>query len=135
MACLADSAARTLLRIQTLREKQEAALHPPRWSASAANSRRSRSSPPHRPLPPSPHPPPAPAAAGIDAEVARYAVLYPDRAARIRAAGGLQADLDFGGRVPRSSLACCAPPIRPSPGQRDGRAIPAGATASSQRRQ
>jgi hypothetical protein len=78
---------------------------------------------------------PAPAAAGIDAEVARYAVLYPDRAARIRAAGGLQADLDFGGRVPRSSLACCAPPIRPSPGQRDGRAIPAGATASSQRGQ
>jgi len=46
-------------------------------------------------------PPPAaaesePAHADTAAEARRYAVIYPDRAARIRAAGGLPADLDFG---------------------------------------
>lgn len=34
--------------------------------------------------------------AEIDAEAERYAVIYPVRAARIRAAGGLPPDLDFG---------------------------------------
>ena len=33
-------------------------------------------------------------------EADRYAVMYPDRAVRIRAAGGLPADLDFGAREP-----------------------------------
>jgi len=32
----------------------------------------------------------------INAEVERYEILYPDRAARIRAAGGMPADLHFG---------------------------------------
>jgi len=54
---------------------------------------------------PAPEPEPAPSAApdpclatGLDpvvTEAERYAVLYPDRAARIRAAGGLPAKLDF----------------------------------------
>ena len=39
---------------------------------------------------------PEPAPADTAAEARRYAVIYPDRAARIRAAGGLPADLDFG---------------------------------------
>ena len=37
-----------------------------------------------------------PAQADTAAEARRYAVIYPDRAARIRAAGGLPSDLDFG---------------------------------------
>jgi len=47
-------------------------------------------------------PPPEPAAAtdepqpDIAAEAQRYAVIYPVRAARIRAARGLPPDLDFG---------------------------------------
>ena len=48
---------------------------------------------------PKPEPEPAaPAAAPFDqlTEAERYAVLYPDRAARIRAAGGLPATPDFG---------------------------------------
>jgi hypothetical protein len=39
---------------------------------------------------------PEPTQAEIDAEAERYAVIYPDRAARIRAAGGLPVRLDFG---------------------------------------
>jgi hypothetical protein len=52
------------------------------------------------PAPAAPPPPaagePEPAQADTAAEARRYAVIYPDRAARIRAAGGLPADLDFG---------------------------------------
>ncbi len=39
-------------------------------------------------------PPPSPA--DIEADVKLYAAMYPDRVRRIRAAGGLPADLDFG---------------------------------------
>ena len=39
--------------------------------------------------------------ADIDAEAELYAVMYPDRAARIRAAGGLPDPLDFGPPDPK----------------------------------
>ncbi|MGC1408722.1 MAG: hypothetical protein WA864_07235, partial [Acetobacteraceae bacterium] len=46
---------------------------------------------------PAPEPtPPAPAPFDQLTEAERYAVMYPDRAARIRAAGGLPAAPDFG---------------------------------------
>ena len=62
-------------------------------------------------MPPDPAPPTPPAAAPadaepepteaeIDAEADLYAVMYPDRAERIRAAGGLPARLDFGPPAP-----------------------------------
>ena len=85
MARQSDAALRSLLRLQATREKQEAALHP------AAMERdgywfRDISVPAPAPAPP--------------AEADRYAVMYPDRATRIRAAGGLPADLDFGAPEP-----------------------------------
>jgi hypothetical protein len=61
-------------------------------------------------VPSGPTPPPPAAArsdveperteADIDAEADLYVVMYPDRAERIRAAGGLPARLDFGAPGP-----------------------------------
>ena len=61
-------------------------------------------------MPSGPAPPPPAAArsdveperteADIDAEADLYVVMYPDRAERIRAAGGLPARLDFGAPGP-----------------------------------
>jgi len=97
MARQSDSALRSLLRIQATREKQEAAMHPAALER-AGYWFRDISVP--APAPVAPPPPaaaePEPAPANTAAEATRYAVIYPDRAARIRAAGGLPADLDFG---------------------------------------
>ena len=92
MARQSDSALRSLLRIQATREKQEAAMHPAALERAGYWFRDISV--------PAPAPPaavePEPAPADTAAEARRYAVIYPDRAARIRAAGGLPADLDFG---------------------------------------
>jgi hypothetical protein len=100
MARQAESALRSLLRIQAIREKQEAAMHPAAMERAGYWFRDASV--------PAPAPPPDPAAAPQAAtqpepaptdpatEAERYAVIYPDRAARIRAAGGLPARLDFG---------------------------------------
>ena len=106
MARQADATLRTLLRIQAARDKALAGLHPPPWSAPATGSARSRC--PRRPRAIAGSGPRVaalargtrPTEAGIDAEADRYAVIYPDRAARIRAAGGLPPDLDFGPPAP-----------------------------------
>ena len=111
MARQSDAALRSLLRIQTTREKQEAAMHPAAMER-AGYWFRDASVP--EPMP-SPEPAAVPqsadaqsadaqaadaepvaAQADIDTEAKFYAVIYPDRAARIRAAGGLPARLDFG---------------------------------------
>jgi len=92
MARQADSATRTLLRIQALREKQEAALHPAAMERAGYWFKEISVPAPT----PAAATEPAPPEADIDAAVERYALIYPDRAARIRAAGGLPADLDFG---------------------------------------
>jgi hypothetical protein len=92
MARQADSATRTLLRIQALREKQEAALHPAAMERAGYWFKEISVPAPT----PAAATEPAPPEADIDAEVERYALIYTDRAARIRAAGGLPADLDFG---------------------------------------
>jgi hypothetical protein len=97
MSRQSDAALRSLLRIQARRDKQEAEMHPAAmekagyWFKSVA-------------VPPAPAaaetPPdqaePLRTEAGSDAEAKLYAIMYPDRAARIRAAGGLPARLDFG---------------------------------------
>jgi len=96
-----DSALRSLLRLQTIREKQEAAMHP---SAMERAGYWYREVAPAEPAtPPSPPPPPAQDAAEpvltqaqIDKEVWLYAQMYPGRAKQIRAAGGLPPGCTFG---------------------------------------
>ncbi len=106
MARQSDAALRSLLRMQTTREKQEAAMHPAAMER-AGYWFRDTSVP--EPMP-SPEPAAVPqsadaqsadaqaadaepvaAQADIDTEAKFYAVIYPDRAARIREAGGLPA--------------------------------------------
>jgi hypothetical protein len=98
MARQADAALRSLHRIQALHEKQLAETHPAAMERAGYWFRDVSV--------PAPEPEPAPPATtapclatGLDpvvSEVELYAVMYPDRAARIRAAGGLPANLDFG---------------------------------------
>ncbi len=93
-----DSALRALLRIQAKREKQDAEMHPAAMGRAGYWFKEvSVPAPEHDPGPP---PPPAAAEAeparDIEAEADMYAIMYPDRAARILAAGGLPAKLDFG---------------------------------------
>jgi hypothetical protein len=104
MARHSDAALRALLRIQTTREKQEAAMHPAAM-ARAGYWFKEVSVPA-----PDPDPGPAPDAdpglspaqpksepePNTDAEARLYTALYPDRVARIREAGGLPPRLDFG---------------------------------------
>jgi hypothetical protein len=92
MSRQSNAALRALLRMQETREKQMAETHP------AAMERTGYWF--HEIPTPAPDPEPAPPgdAAPFDqlTEAERYAVLYPDRAARIRAARGLPAAPDFG---------------------------------------
>ena len=102
MARQADAALRSLLRIQANREKQSADNNPPPMERAgylvqgdrvarpriATARRRAVRLEPGR------------TEADIDAEAELYVVMYPDRAERIRAAGGLPAHLDFGAPGP-----------------------------------
>ena len=96
MARQSDAALRSLQRMQATREKQEAALHPAAMERAGYWFRDISV--------PAPAPDPAPPAEADPfsqlTEAGRYAVMYPDRATRIRAAGGLPADLDFGAPEP-----------------------------------
>ena len=92
MARQSDAALRTLLRMQATREKQLAETHPAAMERAGYWFRDVSV--------PAPEPEPAPPAAATPTsqltEAELYAVMYPERAARIRAAGGLPAKLDFG---------------------------------------
>jgi len=91
MARQSDAALRSLHRIQALREKQLAQTHPAVMER-AGYWFRDVSAPAPEPEPAPPAAPDPCLATGLDpvvTEAERYAVLYPDRAARIRAAGGL----------------------------------------------
>jgi hypothetical protein len=95
-----DSALRALMRLQARREKMEAAMHPATMEK-AGYWFKSISVPAAPPPPPDEPPPPDDAEpvhtqAQIDRDAKLYAVMYPDRAARIRQAGGLPPRLDFG---------------------------------------
>ena len=106
MARTSDSALRALLRLQAKREKQMAEMHPAAMEK-AGYWFRSIEVPPA----PSPEPPPPTDAepvrtgAQIDADAKLYEVMYPDRAARIRQAGGLPPRLDFGPPEPEIAAA------------------------------
>jgi hypothetical protein len=129
MARQSDAALRALLRIQTTREKQEAASHPAAM-ARAGYWFKEVSVPAPDPDPglaPVPGPAPSPTQPksepepDIDAEVRLYAALYPDRVARIREAGGLPPRLDFGPPEPeivaallRGVVPCSQPQSRES---------------------
>jgi hypothetical protein len=121
MARHSDAALRALLRIQTIREKQEAAMHPAAM-ARAGYWFKEVSVPGPDPDPgPSPTQPKSEPEPDIDAEVRLYAALYPDRVARIRAAGGLPPRLDFGPPEPeivaallRGAVPCSQPQSRES---------------------
>jgi hypothetical protein len=117
MARQSDAALRALLRIQTTREKQEAAIHPAAM-ARAGYWFKEVSVPGPAPSPTQPKSEPEP---DIDAEVRLYAALYPDRVARIREAGGLPPRLDFGPPEPeivaallRGVVPCSQPQSRES---------------------
>jgi hypothetical protein len=90
MARQADATLRMLQRVQATRAKALAAPHPAAHAPD--NGREMHQAEAAQPWPAEPKL----TAAEVDAEVERYAVMYPDRAARIRAAGGLPPDLDFG---------------------------------------
>ena len=102
MARQSDAALRSLLRIQAIREKQLAEKHPAAMERAGYWFKEI--------VLPDPAPPPPGTApsdveperteADIDAEAELYVVMYPDRAERIRAAGGLPARLDFGAPGP-----------------------------------
>jgi hypothetical protein len=92
MSRQSNAALRALLRMQETREKQMAETHP------AAMERAGYWFHEIPTPPPEPEPAPPAAAAPFDqlTEAERYAVFYPDRAARIRASGGLPAAPNFG---------------------------------------
>ena len=102
MARQADAALRSLLRIQAIREKQMAEKHPAAMERAGYWFKEI--------VLPDPAPPTSATApsdaeperteADIDAEAELYVVMYPDRAERIREAGGLPARLDFGAPEP-----------------------------------
>ena len=108
MARQSDAALRSLQRMQATREKQEAE------TASRRDGARRLLVP--RYLGPAPAPDPAPPAEAAPfnqlTEADRYAVMYPDRAARIRAAGGLPATWTSARRSPNWSPTSSAAPAR-----------------------
>jgi hypothetical protein len=88
---LAQSGLRALQHIQTTREKAEAAMQPAAMERAGWWFRDASV-----PLPDEPPEDAAEPVVDLAAEAERYAVIYPDRAARIRAAGGLQERVEFG---------------------------------------
>jgi hypothetical protein len=98
MARQSDAAQRSLARIQARREKLQAEMHPAAMEK-AGYWFRSVVAPPAPAVTETPPPDaaePERTQATIDADADLYAVMYPDRVDRIRAAGGLPARLDFG---------------------------------------
>lgn len=104
-----------LLRIQATREKQEGDMRPSRMERDGCMGQGVTAAEPDHSAPPpetAPEPPadaaPVTTAAEIAAEAERYAVICPDRAALIRAADGLPANLDIGPPQPEivATLLC-----------------------------
>ena len=119
MARTSDSALRTLLRMQAKREKQIAEMHPAAmeqagyWFRSIEVPPAPAQDPPQPP--PKPDPEPAPTEAQADADARLYEIMYPDRVARIRAAGGLPPRLDFGPPEPELVAALLRRPGHAAP--------------------
>ena len=119
MARQADSTLRTLRRMQADRDKALAAMHPAAMER-AGYWFHEISVPAPAPRPAEAGPEPAPAR--ILDEVELFEVMHPDRAARIRAAGGLPPDLDFGPPPPHivaGLLRTASRAMRQNPTNRD----------------
>jgi hypothetical protein len=97
MARQSDASLRTLKRIHADRDKALAAMHPLAMEQAGYWFKDVSVPGPDR----DPEPAPAPDQFSQMTEAEQYAVIYPDRAARIRAAGGLPADATFGPPEPR----------------------------------
>ncbi len=135
MARQSDAALRTLRRIQAERDKALNAMHPAAMGRAGywfreASVPATEQGPAHAPAPETPPRPAAASATGaepaciqpdIAADARLYAAMYPDRVRRIRAAGGLPSDLDFGPPEPEIVNAIL----------RGAGAVPAGATRSN----
>ena len=90
MARQSNAALRTLLRMQATREKQMAETHPAAMERAGYWFRDiSVPAPEPEPAPPPPPPPARPARPIRSPRPSATPCIYPDRAARIRAAGGL----------------------------------------------
>jgi hypothetical protein len=86
-----DAALRSLLRLQATREKQLAAMHPAAMGRAGYWFKEVSVQASPRPEEQTAEP-----VRDFAAEADMYAIMYPDRVARIRAAGGLPVKLDFG---------------------------------------
>jgi hypothetical protein len=91
MQRLIQSGTRMLQRARTAQEKAEAAMHPAAMERAGWWFRDASV-----PLPDDAPQEAAEPVVDLAAEAERYAVIYPDRAARIRAAGGLPPRVEFG---------------------------------------
>ena len=103
MARQSDATLRSLLRIQAIREKQLTDKQPAAMERAGYWFKEIVAPDPAPPPPPTRAPSdvePERTEADIDAEAELYVVMYPDRAERIREAGGLPARLDFGAPGP-----------------------------------
>ena len=100
MARTSDAALRGLQRMQSTRDRQLAAMHPAAMGRAGYWFKEVSVPAPARDPAPAPEPrqaePEAEPVHDIAAEADMYAIMYPGRVARIRAAGGLPANLDFG---------------------------------------
>jgi hypothetical protein len=143
----AQSARSLLLRLQAERRKREAdnaTADKAAWSehcaiglmADALGHASPAATPEPPPPPPDPQPPEEPVSDPV-AEADQYAVIYPQRAARIRALGGLPQPCDFGPPPPElvdaivtgTSPTLCALLVSPT-GTRDIDEIPAAGPSS-----
>lgn len=95
MARQSDSALRTLLRRQAERDKAYNAGHPAAMER-AGYWFKEVVVPEQSAAPAVAEPEPVRTRQDVEADAKLYAVMYPDRVRRIRAAGGLPPDLDFG---------------------------------------
>jgi hypothetical protein len=96
MARQSDSALRTLRRIQAERDKAFNEGHPATLGRAGYWFKEISVPEPPPPAAPADEEEPERTPAVIEADVKLYRAMYPDRVRRIRAAGGLPPDLDFG---------------------------------------
>jgi len=101
MARQSDSAYRVLQRRQATRDKQRADMHPAAMERAGYWFHEAAPPEPDPAPPPDPTPAPAPEASFESlSEADQYALMYPDRARRIRAAGGLPPNFNAGPPAP-----------------------------------
>ena len=101
MARQSYSALRELRRAQVQRDKAFNEGHPATLGRAGYWFKDVSVPEPQPAAPPAPEAEPERTPADLEADVKLYVAMYPDRVARIRAAGGLPPDLDFGPPEPK----------------------------------